>query len=97
MKKTNKTPPKSDGQKQRQCLICGRDSAQIKRFISHHFRYESPGVEEITGDLCLACHNWLHGRATYNHPFYKKHGKAEAPREFARCVCDLYEFMLNKE
>jgi len=73
------------------CDICGRTSGQIKRFIRHHLRYKGEWGEEITCDLCFACHERAHGRRCYNHPFEKIYGKDIGPYIFAKRLARLYE------
>lgn len=73
------------------CAICGRTPGQIKRFIGHHIRYEGEFGPEIKVDVCFVCHERLHGRRVWSHPFDKKYGKDIGPYVFSKAVARLYE------
>lgn len=72
------------------CAICERDNTTLKRFQKHHVRYASEGVPELTIDLCFGCHQLIHGRACWNHPFTAIYGKDLGPYRFARKVLEVY-------
>ena len=79
------------------CSICGKEKTGKMVFINHHTDYEN----DITILICRPCHNWLHGRAVYGHPFVKEYGKDKAPFMFAKRVVEVYreafgEWILKK-
>lgn len=72
-----------------ECPICGRvfeDKGFLKR-IFHHIRYEP--IEHIV-ILCYQCHNLIHSRSCYSHPFLKLGGE-ESPELLAIAILQLRE------
>lgn len=70
------------------CPICGRkfeDRGYLKR-IFHHIQYEP--IEHIV-ILCYQCHNLIHSRKCYGHPFIK-FAKEESPEYMAISILELH-------
>lgn len=69
------------------CAICKREKSGKQVYLNHHISYD----KDITFRSCRPCHNWLHGRQVYGHPFKTEYGKDEAPYVFANAVVMAYE------
>jgi len=70
------------------CPICGRefeDKGMLKRIV-HHLQYEP---EEHVVIICYQCHNLIHSRKCYGHPFVKLFGE-ESPLHLATAILKLY-------
>ena len=70
------------------CPMCNREylKSGYLRPILHHLQYEP---EEHVVALCYQCHNIIHGRRAYGHPFMTYAGEM-APYLIATAVLDLY-------
>lgn len=71
------------------CPICGRkfeDKGFLKR-IFHHIQYEP--IEHVV-ILCYQCHNLIHSRKCYGHPFIK-FAKEESPEYMAISILELHD------
>jgi len=74
------------------CSICGKEKIGKVVLVNHHIDYEN----DITTLVCRPCHNWLHGRTVYGHPFFKEFGKDKAPLVFAQRVVKEYKRAFGK-
>lgn len=71
------------------CPMCNRRYLKLGylRPILHHIQYEP---EEHVVSLCYQCHNIIHGRRAYGHPFMVCAGEM-SPYLIATAVLDLYD------
>lgn len=73
------------------CSICKKEKSGKQVYISHHISYD----KDITIRVCRPCHNWMHGRQVYGHPFKTEYGKDMAPFYFAGQVVRVYNESLE--
>ena len=68
------------------CSVCKKVKSGKQVYVNHHIDYES----DITIRVCRPCHNWMHGRAVYGHPFKSGYKPDESPYVFAYAVVEAY-------
>ena len=68
------------------CVICKKERTGKMVFVNHHIDYKA----DITIRVCRPCHNWLHGRAVYGHPFKSMYDPDISPMAFATSVVEAY-------
>ena len=86
MSKKTSNAVKSLPKKNDRCVICKDIKTGKRVFINHHCSYS----DDITIRVCRPCHNWLHGRAVYGHPFKSKYKPDKSPLMFAKAVVKAY-------
>jgi len=70
----------------RHCALCNKEIPPDKYLNRHHLSYDP----EIIVSLHYTCHNVVHGRVKYHHPYDRQYGKDFGPYFTARSVMNLY-------
>ena len=67
------------------CILC-KTELKPGKWIRHHVNYP----KDKTVLICRGCHNWLHGRSCYRHPYKDKYPPDIAAYKFVASAYRLY-------